>query len=264
MLPEEVLDYHFEVCQKDAGIPPEQKETVNQNQLRKLYAKAREEKWEDGELDALCKDALGYESKKHIHPGSAFDEILDALEEKTLRNLLRENMEDAMPRFLKATCTGEASKKKTKKYGMRVVADFETPEGEEIAIWTDPDTELSDALFGIPEGDVVNIIQKDDGGNTLEDSEIEKYAPRGKKRRGQGGGSENKPSSSKSRQKTTDDLPTWGYVNHKQHMIQKAYVNIVTGFKKKAQNPDIEGFGEEDIPGAPEIIKAAISSTIDR
>lgn len=261
MLPEEVIDVHFDVAVRDAKIPPNQKETINQSQLSKLYAKAREWNWSKEELNALCKHSLGYQSKKDIHPGSAFDEILNAIEEKTLRNLVRSNMEDPMPRFLKGKCTGEAEKKQTSKYGMRVVADFETPDGEEVAIWTDPDTDLADALFGIREGDEVNIIQKDSGGNTLEDSEIEKFAPRGKKKRGQNGSQKTSSSGGGKKEK---DAPTWGYVNRKQRLIGAAYVSLVQRFKEVAQDEEKEDFTEDDLPAKEEIAKMAISSTIQR
>lgn len=80
-----------------------------------------------------------------------------------------------MAKIVQSTCTDSGSKVETK-YGMRVVADFEAPEDDDIAVWEDADSDDGRALMNLQPGSDVTLVREQDGNSTyykLEESEKE-------------------------------------------------------------------------------------------
>jgi len=71
---------------EEERISSEKESPDDTTQLGRLFRIAyQEEGWEESWLDRLIKDELGYESKKHIPKGKAYDQIVQALRSDEMR-----------------------------------------------------------------------------------------------------------------------------------------------------------------------------------
>jgi phage recombination protein Bet len=71
---------------EEERISSEKESPDDTTQLGRLFRIAyQEEDWEESWVDRLIKDELGYESKKHIPKGKAYDEIIEALRSDGMR-----------------------------------------------------------------------------------------------------------------------------------------------------------------------------------
>jgi len=59
--------------------------SISEGQLKRMYAIAEENGWDEAALNRLVKDELGYESKSDVPYGDPYDEICEALEDERLR-----------------------------------------------------------------------------------------------------------------------------------------------------------------------------------
>lgn len=87
-----------------------------------------------------------------------------------------------MAKIVNATCVSSGEKKDTD-YGERVVADFEAPEDDDIAIWVDYGTDEGDALMNLAEGQDVTLVYESQGDKsyyTLEEGEQEALLQQGR------------------------------------------------------------------------------------
>lgn len=257
----EAVRKHFEVAPKDAEIPHTQKRTINDNQRRKLYAKAGEQGWSEYALDRLCKEQLGYKSKNFIHPGDAFDEILEALEVDELRVLMERgpNTNDAfphrpatdMPDIITGTVKYPANNWMDGKYGPYADAVFESSDvpDDEIRVYMNEDDDMSDALFRLEKGETYELLYKGDGKAGLQDSDLKDLMNRSN---GQTGGSASNGGSN-------GNLPSWEEVQTKARLIGSAYIELQDRMDVAVEEGNLDS---DKRPSNDQVVKAAISSVI--
>lgn len=259
----EIIERYFETALSDAKIPPRNKETIGSGpRLKKLYAKASDWGWSDRELDLLCKEELGYQSKRDIHPGKAYDEILQALESNELlvqigrdpdtRDAFPNRPSSDMPDIIEAEVRYPANDWMDGKYGPYTDAVFTSPDvpDDEVKVYMNKDDELSDALFNLKKGETYQLLYKGDGKAELQDSDLKDLLNGGSPTGSSSGGSSNGSSSG-------GDLPSWEEVERKARFIGSAYVHLEQRFRDAKEKGKIDR-----LPETEAVQKMAVTAVI--
>jgi hypothetical protein len=82
--PQDALQSNFDTAWTHAQ-GNENLEAISDAQLKRMFAIADENNWDEAALNRLVKDELGYESKRNVPYGDPYDEICEALEDERLR-----------------------------------------------------------------------------------------------------------------------------------------------------------------------------------